>query len=87
MTRLDIPIGELFTGDITWKDYINSLSPEELEKQRQYDRARVKKYYQENKEERKTYGREYYQKNKEKIKEQRRNKKASAASQAQSHNP
>ena len=80
MTRLDIPIGELFTGDLTWKDYINSLSPEQLEKQRQYDRARLKKYYQEHKEERNAYYREYYQKNKEKIKEQRRNKKTSAPS-------
>ena len=87
MTRLDIPIGELFTGDLTWKDYINSLSPEQLEKQREYDRARLKKYYQEHKEEKKVYYKEYYQKNKERIKEQRRNKKASAASQAQSHNP
>ena len=80
MTRLDIPIGELFTGDLTWKDYINSLSPEQLEKQRQYDRARLKKYYQENKEYVKARYREYYQKNKERIKGQRRNNKASAPS-------
>ena len=80
MTRLDIPIGELFTGDLTWKDYINSLSPEQLEKQREYDRARLKKYYQEHKEEKKVYYKEYYQKNKERIKEQRGNKKASSTS-------
>ena len=60
MTRLDIPIGELFTGDLAWKDYINSLSPEQLEMQRQYDRARLKKYYQENKEDVKARYREYY---------------------------
>ena len=34
-------VDSLVTGDLTWKDYINSLTPEDLEKQRNYDRQRV----------------------------------------------
>ena len=62
---INVPVDELVSGEITWKDYINSLSPEDLQKQRQYDRARVKKWYQENKERKQAYHKEYYQKKKE----------------------
>ena len=62
---INVPVDELVSGEITWKDYISSLSPEDLQKQRQYDRARVKKWYQENKEKKQAYVKEYYQKKKE----------------------
>ena len=62
---INVPVDELVSGEITWKDYISSLSPEDLEKQRQYDRARVKKWYQANKERKQAYHKEYYQKKKE----------------------
>ena len=42
------PIQQLTAGELTCQDYINSLTPEALEKQRQYDRAKAKKWYQEN---------------------------------------
>ena len=65
----DTPIDDLVAGELTWKDYINSLSPEDLEKQRHYDRIRAKKWYQENKEVRMDYMREYYAKNKARYSE------------------
>ena len=37
------PIDSLVVGGLSWKEYIESLSPADLEKQRQYDRMRVKK--------------------------------------------
>jgi hypothetical protein len=52
---INVPVDDLVSGEITWKDYISSLSPEDLEKQRQYDRARVKKWYQANKERKQAY--------------------------------
>ena len=52
---IKIPFNDLIDGHITWKDYINSLSPEDLAKQRAYDRNRVKKWYDQNRERRKEY--------------------------------
>jgi hypothetical protein len=62
------PFGKLVEGELSWKDYIASLSPEALALQRQYDRERVKRWYQENKERK----REYHQENKARFAEQRR---------------
>ena len=50
-----LPVGKatldlLRNGDLTWKAYINALTPEDYEMQRQYDRDRVKKWYQDNRE-------------------------------------
>ena len=71
-SAFNIPVDSLVSGDITWKDYISSLSPEALEHQRQYDRARLRRWYQENKERKQEYCKEYYENNKEKRKENSR---------------
>ena len=79
------PVDKLVNGAITWKEYINSLSPEDIAKQRAYDRMRVKKWYQENKEAKqeyaKAYCKEYYQKHKERILEKRRQQRQAALNQ------
>ena len=64
------PVDALVTGELRWRDYINSLTPEDLEKQRQYDRGRVNKWYQENKERKRDYCKEYAEQNKEKLTKQ-----------------
>ena len=64
-----IPVDTLVAGELSWKEYISSLTPEDLERQRQYDRAKTKKWYQENKEAKKEYLQEYYMKNKDKFME------------------
>jgi hypothetical protein len=43
---ISVPIYDLVEGQITWKEYINSLSPEDLAKQRAYDRNKFKKWYE-----------------------------------------
>ena len=63
----------LVDGDLTWKDYMNSLSPEDLEKQREYDRNRLKKWYERNKEQKLSYCKEYYDDNKEEIMKKKKN--------------
>ena len=63
---LDIPVDALVSGEIKWKDYINSLTPEDLERQRQYDRSRAHKWYLENKERKAQYCKERYENNKDK---------------------
>ena len=55
---IDVPSYALVDGQITWKEYIAALSPEELAKQRAYDRNRVKRWYEQNKERKKEYCRE-----------------------------
>ena len=52
---ISVPIYDLVEGQITWKEYINSLSPEDLAKQRAYDRNKVKKWYDQNTEKKKEY--------------------------------
>ena len=44
-----------YDGTISWKEYIATLTPEQLEILRKRDRARAKKWYQENKDYRKAY--------------------------------
>ena len=60
-------INLLRDGDITWTEFINSLSPEDLERQREYDRTRLKKWYQENRDKKREYIRKYTEDNKEKL--------------------
>ena len=67
---INVPADSLVSGEITWKDYINSLSPEDLARQRQYDRGRVNKWYQENKERKREYCKAWLSKNKERLAEQ-----------------
>jgi hypothetical protein len=55
---LDIPTEPLAKGDISWSEYISSLSSEQLEKQRAYDRAKSRKWYEKNKEKKKERERE-----------------------------
>ena len=64
---IEVPFESLSSGELTWKEYIGSLSPEDLEKQRKYDRNRVKKYYQAHKEEKKSYNKEYGERNRERL--------------------
>ena len=64
------PIDTLVAGELSWKDYISSLTPEDLERQRRYDRAKASRWYQENKEAKKAYCKEYQDKNKDKRSEQ-----------------
>ena len=63
------PIESLVAGELNWKNYIASLTPEDLEKQRRYDRARVNKWYQENREQKLEYCRTWFNKNKERLTE------------------
>ena len=62
-----IPLVALTSGEHSWKHCIMSSSPEDLEKQRQYDRNRLKKWYQENKEKKKLYCKEYFERNRERL--------------------
>ena len=50
-----------------WKTWLNSMSPERLAQQRAYDSERLKRYYQEHKEETLARWKEYYQQNKERL--------------------
>jgi hypothetical protein len=64
---LDIPTEPLTKGDISWSEYISSLSPEQLEKQREYDRSKSRKWYEKNKERKREKDRE----RREMVKQQR----------------
>jgi hypothetical protein len=72
IARLD----SLRDGDITWTEFINSLSPEDLERQREYDRRRLKKWYHENRDKRLEYIRKYNEDNKEKLQQKARERYA-----------
>ena len=52
-------IDKLKDGTLTWKEYLASLSPEELEALRKREREKAKKWYQEHKERKKQYLKEY----------------------------
>ena len=54
-TKYTYAIDKLKDGTLTWKEYLASLSPEELEALRKREREQAKKWYQENKECRKQY--------------------------------
>ena len=58
-TTYPYALDKLKDGTLTWKEYLASLSPEELEALRKREREKAKKWYQENKERRKQYLKEY----------------------------
>ena len=58
-TKYTYAIDKLKDGTLTWKEYLPSLSPEELEALRRREREKAKKRYQEKKERRKQYNKAY----------------------------
>ena len=64
-------IDQLKAGTLSWKHYIYSLSSEELEKLRQSEREKTRRWYQQNKERKKQYHQDYNlrKKNKQKNEE------------------
>ena len=58
-TKYTYAIDKLKDGTLTWKEYLASLSPEELEALRKRERETAKKWYLENKERKKQYLKEY----------------------------
>ena len=65
-TKRDLAIAKLKSGELKWKEYIDSLTPEELELERESKRHWAKLWYQNNKEKKQEYSKEYYMKNKDK---------------------
>ena len=63
-------------GNMTWTEDLNSLSPEDLERQREFDRTRLKKWYQENRDKKLEYVRKYREDNKETLQRKARDKYA-----------
>ena len=55
--------------ELSWKEYIDSLTPEELELERESKRHWAKVWYQNKKEKKQEYSKEYYMKNKDKKQE------------------
>ena len=53
-------VDKLKDGTLTRKEYLASLSPEELTALRKREREKAKKWYQENKQRKKQYDNEYY---------------------------
>ena len=62
-----VALDKLKSGELSWKEYIDSLTPEELEEEREHKRYWAKVWYQNNKDKKKEYNREWYMKNKDKI--------------------
>ena len=58
---------KLKSGELSWKEYIDSLTPEELEEERERKRYWAKVWYQNNKEKKQEYSRERYIKTKTKY--------------------
>ena len=59
-TKYTYAIDKLKDGTLTWKEYLASLSPEELEALRQREREKARQWYQDNKQRKKQYGKDYY---------------------------
>ena len=49
LTKRHLTIDKLKSGELTWKEYIDSMTPEEQEEERQYRRERANKWWSENK--------------------------------------
>ena len=62
-----VALDKLKSGELSWKEYIDSLTPEELEEERERKRYWAKVWYQNNKEKKQEYSRERYIKNRDKI--------------------
>ena len=53
-------IDKLKDGTLTWKEYLASLSPEEVTALRKREREKAKKWYQENKERKRHFDKQFY---------------------------
>ena len=62
-----VALDKLKSGELSWKEYIDSLTPEELEEERERKRYWAKVWHQNNKDKKKEYNREWCMKNKDKI--------------------
>ena len=65
--KRNLAIAKLKSGELKWKEYIDSLTPEELEQEREYKRYWAKVWYQNNKDKKREYSKEFYSKNKEEM--------------------
>ena len=69
LTKRHFALEKLKSGELSWKEYIDSLTPEELELERESKRHWAKAWYQNNKGKKHEYSKEYYMKNKDKKQE------------------
>ena len=67
LTKRHFALDKLKSGELTWREYIDSLTPEELEQERERKRYWSKQWYQNNKDKKREYAKEYYSKNKDKM--------------------
>ena len=67
LIKRHVALDKLKSGELSWKEYIDSLTPEELELERESKRHWAKVWYQNNKDKKKEYSRERYLQNKDKI--------------------
>ena len=67
LMKRHVALDKLKSGELSWKEYIDSLTPEELEEEREHKRFRAKVWYQNNKAKKKEYNREWFMKNQNKI--------------------
>ena len=49
LTKRHFAIEKLNSGELSWTDYMNSVTPEEQEEEREYARERGRKWWNENK--------------------------------------
>ena len=67
LIKRHVALDKLKSGELSWKEYIDSLTPEELEAERERKRYLAKVWYQNNKDKKKEYNKEWYMKNRDKI--------------------
>ena len=67
LTKRHFALDKLKSGELSWREYIDSLTPEELEEERERKRYWAKVWYQNNKDKKKDYCRERYLNNKDSI--------------------
>ena len=67
LIKRHVALDKLKSGELSWKEYIDSLTPEELEEERERKRYWAKVWYQNNKDKNKEYNKEWYMKNRDKI--------------------
>ena len=67
LIKRHVALDKLKFGELSWKEYIDSLTPEELEEERERKRYWAKVWYQNNKDKKKEYNKEWYMKNRDKI--------------------
>ena len=67
LIKRHVALDKLKSGELSWKEYIDSLTPEELEEERERKRYWAKVWYQNNKDKKKEYNKEWYMKNRDKI--------------------